>query len=138
LADLQPVDRSVFGNINSDASTVNGTFHGHSVIFYNLCNNNDGGDIWAEYNLSRSYRQFTATVGISDDDPVAASGTYRVLVDGREVASGNLAVGASTPIQLNVENALRIRLEVNNPSAAQSCAQKATSVHTVWGDARVS
>jgi DUF1707 SHOCT-like domain/NPCBM/NEW2 domain len=138
LADLDPVDRSTYGQIFAQSATANGAFYGHSVVFYNECGNNQGGDIWAEYNLSRAYTRFTATVGVSDDDPAAAQGTYRILVDGAQVSAGDVASGRSTPIQLDVTNALHIRLVVNNRSATQSCAQKATPVHNVWGNAQVS
>jgi hypothetical protein len=139
LSELQPVDRGRSGQVDTDSATANGAFFGHSVIFYNHCYNSEGGDIWAEYNLSRAYTTFTTTVGISDDDPAAARGTFRILVDGAEVRKGDVASGTSTPIELNVTNALHIRLEVNNKSAAaQSCGQNTPEIHTVWGDARVS
>jgi NPCBM/NEW2 domain/Domain of unknown function (DUF1707) len=139
LSELNAVDHGTSGSINSDSATANGTFFGHSVIFYNHCYNSAGGDIWAEYNLSRAYTTFTTTIGISDEDPAAAKGTYRVLVDGTEVRKGEVASGTSTPIELDVTNALHIRLEVNNQSAAlQSCGQNNPEVHSVWGDARLS
>jgi len=134
---MQIVDRSQFGQISagSGSFSVDGMAYPRSVVFYNLCGNNDGGDIWAEFNLEREYRQLVATVGISDENPTSARGTFRILADGNQVAYGKLVHGQSVPVKIDVANVLRLRLEVNNPSAAASCALKAIPVHTVWGDA---
>ena len=132
------VDRGRSGPIHTGAYSANGTQYTHSVEFENFCNNVDGGDIWAEYNLGRAFSRFEVTVGINDEDPAEAAGTFRVLVDGVEKASGAISLGTSVPVQIDVSDALRLRLEVNNPRAARSCREPGIHEHTIWGDARLS
>ena len=138
LSQLTAIDHSRYGSIDGDAATANGAFYGHSVIFYQRCENGEGGDIWAEYNLSRAYTKFATTVGISDQDPSSAQGSYRVLVDGVEVTKGDVSSGTSKHIELNVTGALHIRLQITNKTAAGDCTDKSVPVHTVWGNALAS
>lgn len=126
------------GFLYTGSYSTNGQLYPHSLAFYNSCNNTDGGDVWAEYNLGPTYKQFTATVGFSDEDPVDATGTFTVVADGAKVSSGNLKPGMPILVSIKVTGVLRLRLIANNPRAAQSCARKSHPTTTVWGDALVS
>ena len=88
----------------------------------------DGGDFWIDYNLGRGYSTFSTTVGLSDDSPSDMVATYKVYVDGTNVASRSLTFGMARRLDLSVKNALRLRLFVND-----SAPQCSNHDRVVWG-----
>jgi hypothetical protein len=96
LSDLSPVERDNHsgdnGGVYTDAATISGRKYGHAVTLSSFCTNRDGGDFWADYDLSRSWTRFTATVGIDDRSRASSSATYTVFADSTPVASGPLAL----------------------------------------------
>jgi hypothetical protein len=64
------------------------------------------------YNLERSWSKFTATVGLEDaskDDSVV---DFKVLVDDKQLYdSGNIGLGATGLVDIDVSNGLRLKLK---------------------------
>lgn len=99
-----------------DPVTINGSTYSDSLY----CENDRvGDDGWLEYNLSRAYTRFTATLG-QGDNSVATDVTYRfrVFADDELLYSTDLGFGQSQPIDVDVSNRLRLRLEVEVVAAS--------------------
>jgi len=77
----------------------------------------------AEYNLTKGYRQLTATAGIDDS---SASSDLKVQLgifgDGRELARVLLEFGKPVPIDVDVSGVLRLKFEWQN-MAPNRCSQ---------------
>lgn len=66
----------------------------------------------AEWNLSRGYRRLVATVGRSDDAEHAdLQVQVQVFLDQREVWSERVAVGQTVDMDIDVTDALRLRID---------------------------
>jgi hypothetical protein len=64
------------------------------------------------YNLERSWSKFTATVGLEDASKDNSVVDFTVLLDDKQVYdSGNLALGASRPVNVDVTDGLRLKLK---------------------------
>lgn len=137
LSDLRPVERGRSGSgwAEPGVATVSGTRYAHAVMQRAYCTSRDGGDTWADYDLSRSWSRFTTVVGLDDTSRASASVTYKVLADQAVVASGALTLGQSVPIDVSVAGALRVRLQINDPSATRPTCGTRTDAQVAWGDA---
>ncbi|MEC3891989.1 protein kinase domain-containing protein [Nocardiopsis sp. LDBS1602] len=80
---------------------------------------------WMDYNLGRDWNTFTATIGVEDSSSSSATTTFLVLVDGEQKVTETLRLGEVKEIEVSVENALRLRVEVESDG---------TGVYPVWAD----
>lgn len=71
-------------------------------------------DHWVEYNLSRSWGTFDATVGLDDNSRSGKNMTFTVYADGERVATETVTLGETVDIEADVSGALRLRLEVES------------------------
>lgn len=67
---------------------------------------------WADYNLSRSWDTFTATLGLDDVSTSGHSVTFTVYADGEAISTETLTLGETIDIEVDVGDVLRMRLEV--------------------------
>lgn len=77
---------------------------------------------FAEFDLSRDFHTFTATLGLSDDSESAASALFEIVVDGQTKFSQTIGLGTAVPVSIDVSSALRLRLQVtpiNVPNNSQ-------------------
>jgi hypothetical protein len=124
------------GSARSGTFSTNGIEYPHSIQTTAGCFNDDGGDFWADYDLGRNFRTFTATVGLRDDCDADESVTWRVEADGVAIASGAARLGESQELELDVDGVLRLRLLMNEPDAPRkSCL--GDRLWLVWGAATV-
>ncbi|MHB8510854.1 MAG: DnaJ domain-containing protein [Actinomycetota bacterium] len=93
------------------------------------CNSDQGVTSWVEYTLVNQYRQFKATVGLSDSSPSECNVHVDITVDGKTWFSRQLHVGDSIPVKLQTKGYFRIRL-ASTPTAGKVC-------DVVFGDARL-
>lgn len=137
LSDLRPVEtgsHSGNGGVSTEVATVSGQRYGHAVTLRTFCTNRDGGEFWADYDLSRSWGRFTAMVGIEDSSRANASVGYRVLADQKVVAEGTLTLGQAVPIDVSVADALRVRLQISDASSTDPKCGSRTTADVSWGD----
>ncbi|MFE9246006.1 protein kinase [Nocardiopsis sp. NPDC006938] len=80
---------------------------------------------WSEYNLSRDWTLFTATIGVDDRSSSSGTVTLSVLVDGEPEVKETLRLGETMEIEVDVSDALRLRLEVDSSD---------DEVRPVWAD----
>jgi hypothetical protein len=66
---------------------------------------------YVEYNLGRDWTTFRTTVGIGDESQAFIRGVFRVFVDGEAIEEHILELGQTVDLEVDVEDALRIRLE---------------------------
>lgn len=138
LTELDIVDKDNT-NANNGYATfeeakISGGRYGHTVTLSASCYNKDGGDYWVEYDLSREWSTFTATVGLRDDSPATAAASYTLLADNSVIAEGTLVLGDAKPVDVPVLNVLRLRLKINvPPSTGPNCDYDYDS-RVVWGD----
>jgi serine/threonine protein kinase len=141
VSDMAPVaydSASGAGQAQADAYRTNGRQYGHSLGMVAGCDNQDGGDNWAEFDLSRSWSTLVGVVGLSDDSPDSTHMTWRVYGDGKILASGSTSLGSATPLHVPVKGVLRLRLWINDPSSVPSsdCVRTASGdyAHFAWGN----
>lgn len=111
LTDLKPVDKSYY--MKDDISLElggkafpNSIHHKHEGSF----DRNEF--LFIEYNLSKKYSSFTATVGVNDEAEKGDQvGVFIVYVDGREAGRWESRLGDPKKIEIPVSGAQRIRLE---------------------------
>jgi protein kinase-like protein/NPCBM/NEW2 domain-containing protein/PASTA domain-containing protein len=98
--------------VDGQAVGISGKQYLHSVgsnLFYGCTSPNSYS---VEYNLSKGYRRFVATAGISDDVETSATKIQlEVFADGRQIASAPLEFGAAVPLDLDLTNALRLKFQ---------------------------
>ncbi|MEU6154237.1 NPCBM/NEW2 domain-containing protein [Actinosynnema sp. NPDC047251] len=72
-----------------------------------------GEQAFREYHLDRKYQRLQMKVGLSDGSKSGSSAEFRVLVDGQPVSSATTQVGLGQvrDVEVDVTNALRVRLE---------------------------
>ncbi|MFJ9554566.1 protein kinase [Nocardiopsis sp. NPDC101807] len=80
---------------------------------------------WVDYDLGRNWTTFTALIGVQDDSRADAATTFIVNVDGEPELTETLGLGEPLEIEVDVRNALRLRIEVESDDY---------SVHPVWAD----
>ncbi|MFE6858264.1 DUF1707 domain-containing protein [Nocardia sp. NPDC057668] len=92
----------------------------------------DGKDIaFTEYDLGRRFLRLDGTLGIRNDaTPSGLTMKLRILVDNVPVFEQAIALGDTVPINLGIEQALRLKLEVTN-------LRPGGDAYAVFGDLRV-
>lgn len=86
-----------------------------------------------EYNLGRHWDRFSATAGLRDDSPTGGKLTFEVSVDGKQEFSETIPLGKSKKIDLDVSDALRMKLTVTY--SGQDSA--GNGYFGSWGNARL-
>lgn len=110
LTQLDPVETS-YGVWEPDRAELNGEVHNRVLLAADSCGGGCG-TAWAEYNLSRSWDTFTATVGLDDNSRSDESVTFTVYAEGDAVVTETLGLGETIDVQADVSDVLRMRLEV--------------------------
>lgn len=128
-------DDASSGRGETQAFKTNGVLYGHSIGDSPGCFNQDGGDYWTEYDLSRAWSTLDGVIGISDDSPDTSRVTWKVFGDGKLLASGVSTLGVATRLHVSVANVLRLRLLINDPASAQTNGACTTDqTYLVWGN----
>ncbi|NYH54611.1 serine/threonine protein kinase [Nocardiopsis arvandica] len=80
---------------------------------------------WIDYNLGRDWTTFTSTIGVDDTSDAGATTTFTVHVDGEAKVTETLRLGEMMDIEVDVSDALRLRLEVESDDRG---------IYPVWAD----
>ncbi len=75
------------------------------------------GSAW-EFDLNREYTKLTATAGVDDYSVADDEVTVKFLVDGRDVGQATAKLGAPSPVEVDVTNGLRLRIEASRSTPA--------------------
>ncbi|MFJ9106267.1 NPCBM/NEW2 domain-containing protein [Streptomyces sp. NPDC102405] len=127
LSDLDPL-KSTQG-VDTSIVEINGEGFARSVT---LIVNAAGPVNSAEYNLGRHWDRFSATAGLRDDSPTGGKLTFEVSVDGKQEYSETIPLGKSQEIDLDVSDALRLKLTVT-----YSGQDDGSSYYGSWGNAHL-
>lgn len=84
---------------------------------------------WAEYNLSRNWETFTATIGLDDNSRSGQSVTFTIYLDGEVEWRETATLGEVLEAEVDVSDTLRMRLEAEI---------EADDVLPIWADPTVS
>ena len=120
--------------VDDDEAVLEGLAHiagdPYTESVYWFHSNND--DLsWAEYNLSSDYSSFCAVVGVRDDAETNAEYEVEILADGVSLFLDRIALNEPVAVALNVQGALRLRLETRDATTS------ADDGYVVWGNAYV-
>ena len=135
---IQMDPNSDTGEANVKSISANGVEYGHAIDMTAGCQNEDGGDMWADYDLARSWSHLTGTVALSDNSPTGSMVTFTISVDGQGAQSGTLVIGNSFLVNLSIAGALRLRLAIDNPAAPQLLCLGNPEAQIVFGDLELS
>ncbi|MFJ1974087.1 NPCBM/NEW2 domain-containing protein [Streptomyces sp. NPDC087903] len=127
LSELEPLTSSA--GVDTNSAEINGRGFAQTVT---LTANAAGPVSFAEYNLGRKWRTFSATVGLRDDSPTSGSLNFEVSVDGRQTYKKEILLGESRSINIGVENALRLKLTITYTGQ-----DSGNSYYGSWGDAKL-
>jgi hypothetical protein len=118
---------------NANEVRLNGVPYLHAISGGAAC---DTANSWAEYDLSRDWSRFSTTVGIEDGSSASSAVTFNVRLDGELAASSDVALGHPVPVDLDVTDVLRLRLEIVD----QRCGrpdQNGTQTKVVFADPKL-
>lgn len=119
LADQTPVNGR-WGNFDP-AATISGTTYAHSVAA-EVCGYNSGESV--EYNLGRNYQTFNATAGLGDSsEDSTAVVLVEVFADGRKVSSQSVTYGQAFPINADMTDVLRMKIQWQPTSCDKSSGE---------------
>lgn len=125
LSDLDPLTSTQ--GVDTSTVEINGEGFARSVT---LIVNAAGPVGSAEYNLGRHWNRFSATAGLRDDSPTGGRLTFEVSVDGKQEYRETIPLGESQKIELDVSNALRLKLTVT-----YSGKDAGNTFYGSWGNA---
>jgi len=130
VADLDTVDSGDIYDFDTGAAQVNGTVYTRSVLIYPY---NSGG-AFVEYDLARRYLRLRGLVGPVDQ--VSAESTFKIeiFVDGTKVYDQTLGLGQTAPIDIDVTNVLRLRIQVTRLSGKGGAGDVAFADLQILGD----
>jgi hypothetical protein len=139
LSDQSLIDQDMnsgTGEANEGTYTADGVQYGHAIEMNAGCQNGDGGDMWADWNLGRSWHHLNGAIALSDDDATGSHVTYTIYLDGRTALTGSVGLGQSAPVRLNVTGVFRVRLSMNDPSSPNNVCGLAPNPppSLVWGN----
>jgi hypothetical protein len=72
-----------------------------------------------DFDLSRSFKTFTARIGVIDTSPANCSAEIQVITDGTTVVDSTFSLGQSKDLSLNVSGVLRLQIVVVNSNGYQ-------------------
>jgi serine/threonine protein kinase len=122
------------GQTETGAYKSNGVIYPHSLEMRSSCFNSDGGDVWVEYDLSRSWSTLTGHIGLTDDSPTGSAATWKIFGDGKLIASGKGTVGKNANLKVSVGNVLRLRVLMNDPATAVRTCNMDPTPRVAFGD----
>jgi serine/threonine protein kinase len=123
LQDLQSVSSNRF---DSGTQKVDATTYPHS-LHLRRCQNYP--PYSSEYDLSRSYANFRAVIGVNDESTAGLVLQFEVFADDKRIGQVNrLSLGQHLEIKENIAGTLRLKLVISYVSGT-GCATG------VWGDA---
>jgi serine/threonine protein kinase len=129
LADQTPVSGR-WGNFDPAAS-ISGTTYAHSVAAQ-TCGYNSGESV--EYNLGRNYQTFNATAGLGDSSQDSSAVVLvEVFADGRKVSSQSVTYGKAFPIDADMTDVLRMKIQWQ----PTSCNKSNGSANLALGSAKL-
>lgn len=129
LADQTPVSGR-WGNFDPAAS-ISGTTYAHSVAAQ-TCGYNSGESV--EYNLGRNYQTFNATAGLGDSSQDSSAVVLvEVFADGRKVSSQSVTYGKAFPIDADMTDVLRMKIQWQ----PTSCNKNNGSANLALGSAKL-
>jgi serine/threonine protein kinase len=77
---------------------------------------------FAEYNLSKGYRRFVTTAGISDNsEDSALKVQLEVFADGRLISNTPVGFNSVVPLDLDLTGALRLKVQLQVTSGSKTC-----------------
>lgn len=131
LADMKQLEQTgSYGSWSHGDVTVNGQLYTSSMyrrVYYG------GDEETVSFDLGRSWQSFDATLGLRDDADAGGSVTFQVFKDGALALTQTATLGQAVPIQVDVNNVLRMKIRVSAPDDGPS-----GEGYAVWGSARVS
>jgi NPCBM/NEW2 domain/PASTA domain len=114
LVDTKPVQKD--GQFSPDQTGeffTNGSRAPRSLL---LGSYYDDRSPWIEYDLSRDWRFLRGTVGVSDDAKSDTKIRLDILGDGNPLYSKEFVLGESVPIDIDVSDRLRLRIQITGTS----------------------
>ncbi|WP_026118758.1 NPCBM/NEW2 domain-containing protein [Nocardiopsis salina] len=115
LTRMEPVDNDSW-DPSAERVEIDGEVY-NRALFSEDCGAHMSCAGWAEYNLSRNWDTFTTSVGITDESASGETATFSVQVDGETVATESTALGELVEIEVDVSDALRMRVEVETDNS---------------------
>ncbi|MGY1831649.1 protein kinase [Geodermatophilus sp. SYSU D01180] len=130
LTSLDAVETSGYSMSAGSTVTMNGVTYIHPVSSSTSC----GDTVSIQYDLGRSYREFEATVGLSDGSQSAGLIQFDVFVDGRSVFTQTATLGAPVPVAVDVTGGLRLNVSATRIEPNCRDGWDDADVYAVWGD----
>lgn len=127
LTQMESVDssRSSYWRPKTGRADIDGQAYSRAIISGFCKDHSSECSGWEDYNLSRDWSTFTATIGVEDSSKASATTTFTVHVDGEKKVTETLRLGEVKEIEVSVEDALRLRIEVKSDSSG---------IYPVWAD----
>lgn len=101
LANLGAVNERCY---RVDEISMNGTLFPQAPVFTD-CDN-----FFAEYNLSRDWRTLKFTIGLNDNLSADGAVQVEIVVDGQSIYNETVVFGATTEVELDVTDGLRLQI----------------------------
>ncbi|MFE6304479.1 protein kinase [Nocardiopsis sp. NPDC057823] len=125
LTQMEIVDQDGRWEPESGRAEIDGNAYSRALVPGDRCQYGNPCTGWAEYNLGRGWTTFTARLGVTDTSSSSATTTFIVHVDGSPEVTETLALGETLDIEVDVRDALRLRIEVESDAGG---------VYPVWAD----
>lgn len=125
LTQMEIVDQDGRWEPESGRAEIDGNAYSRALVPGDRCSDFNPCTGWAEYNLGRGWTTFTARLGVTDTSSSSATTTFIVHVDGSPEVTETLALGETLDIEVDVRDALRLRIEVESDAGG---------VYPVWAD----
>lgn len=109
LADLTAVD-SNFDDMLTGRGDLSGETYTRAVMFRGSYSD----PAYVEYNLSRRFSRLEGQLGLRDDVPSQTTMKLEIYADGEKVLDETVKLGGVVPFDLDVDNVLRLRLQVTD------------------------
>jgi NPCBM/NEW2 domain-containing protein len=130
LADLDPVGTQDDG-LEPGTWEVEGIRYENSLGMDTGCLDFETATV--EYNVSRHYRRFHASIGLSDEADAEQVATFDLLLDGTVRFTREVGLGETVVVEEDISGAYRLQLVVT--STHNDCGNEGS--FGVWGDASV-
>ena len=111
---------------------INGTVYENAASWDFGCGN---AGAW-EFDLSRSYKKLTAVIGVDDGAVSTDQVTVKLLADGNAIGQASTQLGKPVPIEVNLENVLRLRVEFSRNSTT-CVAETGYSTNAAFADGKL-
>lgn len=99
--------------------TINAIPYSSSVYFDYSSYSSSYDSLSEEWNLSRSCKTFSATVGLPDTSSVTSRYSFQLFADSvQKDAKSGIALGTSTPVSIDISNALRLKIAVQRTAGS--------------------